>query len=71
VTRVRPVPSYGQIDFKTGGCVDGLMLAGTYATGGCGTAKYDALQIGVTRRFQSGFTGGFQYQYSRNKGTTQ
>jgi hypothetical protein len=71
VTRVRPVPSYGQIDFKTGGCVDGLKLAGIYGTGGCGTAKYDALQIGVTRRFQSGFTGGFNYQYSRNKGTTQ
>ena len=70
-TRVRPVPSYGQIDFKTGGCLDGVKLAGIYGTGGCGTAKYDALQIGVTRRFQSGFTGGFQYQYSRNKGTTQ
>ena len=71
VTRVRPVPSYGQIDFKTGGCVDGLELAGIYGTGGCGTATYDALQIGVTRRFQGGFTGGFNYQYSRNKGTTQ
>ena len=71
VTRVRPVPSYGQIDFKTGGCVDGLKLAGTYATGGCGTASYDAFQVGLTRRFQGGFTGGFNYQYSRNKGTTQ
>lgn len=71
VTRVRPVPSYGQIDFKTGGCVDGISLAGTYPIGGCGRASYDALQIGVTRRFQGGFTGGFNYQYSRNKGTTQ
>ena len=52
VTRVRPVPSYGQIDFKTGGCVDALSLAGIYGIGGCGTAKYDAFQIGVTRRFQ-------------------
>ena len=30
MTRVRPAPSYGQIDFKTGGCVDGLSLAGKY-----------------------------------------
>jgi hypothetical protein len=71
VTRVRPVPSYGQIDFKTGGCVDDVSLAGKYGIGGCGTAEYDAFQVGVTRRFQGGFTGGFNYQYSRNKGTTQ
>jgi hypothetical protein len=71
VTRVRPVPTYGQIDFKTGGCVDDLSLAGKYPIGGCGTAQYDAFQVGVTRRFQGGFTGGFNYQYSRNKGTTQ
>ena len=32
---------------------------------------YDALQLSATRRFRSGFTGGMQYQYSRNKGTTQ
>ena len=38
---------------------------------GCGYASYDALQLGLTRRFRSGFTGGLQYQYSRNKGTTQ
>ena len=38
VTRVRPVPTYGQIDFKTGGCVDDLSLAGNYPIGGCGTA---------------------------------
>ena len=69
--RAARCPRYGQIDFKTGGCVDGLKLAGIYGTGGCGTAKYDALQVGVTRRFQSGFTGGFKYRYSRNKGTTQ
>lgn len=71
VTRVRPVPSYGQIDFKTAGCVDDVELAGIYPTSGCGTANYDAFQISATRRFRSGFTGGFQYQYSVNKGTTQ
>ena len=38
---------------------------------GCGYASYDALQLSATRRFRSGFTGGLQYQYSRNKGTTQ
>ncbi|HTM32831.1 MAG TPA: TonB-dependent receptor, partial [Vicinamibacterales bacterium] len=71
VSRIRPVPSYGQIDFKTAGCLDSVDIAGTYPTAGCGSAKYDALQISATRRFRSGFTGGFQYQYSRNKGTTQ
>jgi hypothetical protein len=71
VTRARPVSSYGQIDFKTAGCVDDIDLAGIYPTSGCGRAKYDALQISMTRRFRSGFSGGFQYQYSVNKGTTQ
>ncbi len=71
VTRVRPVPRYGQIDFKTAGCVDAVDLAGIYPTAGCGNATYDALQISATRRFRAGFTGGFQYQYSRNRGTTQ
>ncbi len=71
VTRVRPVPSYGQIDFKTGGCVDDIALAGRYDLSGCGRATYNAFQLSATRRFQGGFTGGFQYQYSRNRGTTQ
>jgi hypothetical protein len=71
VTRVRPAPSFGQIDFKTGGCVDGLAFAGRYAISGCGRSSYDAVQASVTRRFQAGFTGGLQYQYSRNRGTTQ
>ena len=69
VTRVRPVPSFGQIDYKTSGCLDGTING--YGVSGCGKASYDALQIGVNRRFLSGFTGGLQYQYSRNKGTTQ
>jgi hypothetical protein len=69
-TRQRPVPSYGQIDYKTAGCVDGLIIAG-YPVSGCGYASYDALQLSATRRFRAGFTGGLQYQYSRNKGTTQ
>jgi hypothetical protein len=70
VTRVRPQPSYGQIDYKTSGCVDGLVING-FPISGCGRASYDALQVSVTRRFRAGFTGGMQYQYSRNKGTTQ
>jgi hypothetical protein len=68
--RTRPVPQYGQIDYKTSGCLDGLVINGNPITG-CGRASYDALQVSATRRFRSGFTGGFQYQYSRNKGTTQ
>lgn len=71
VTRVRPMPSFGQIDYKTAGCVDGMKYAGAYATAGCGRATYDALQVSLTRRFQAGFTGGVQYQFSRNRGTTQ
>ena len=69
-TRARQQPSYGQIDYKTSGCVDGLVdqRAGAH---GCGRASYDALQLSATRRFRSGFTGGVQYQYSKNKGTTQ
>ena len=70
VTRIRPNPPVGQVDYKTSGCVDGLVVAGRELHG-CGYAEYDAFQLSATRRFHSGFTGGFQYQYSRNKGTTQ
>ena len=70
-TRARLVPRYGQIDFKTAGCVDDIALGGLYQISGCGRANYDALQLSATRRFRAGFTGGLQYQYSRNKGTTQ
>jgi hypothetical protein len=69
-TRVRQQPTYGQIDYKTSGCVDGLIINGQPVSG-CGRAAYDALQLSATRRFRAGFTGGVQYQYSRNKGTTQ
>jgi hypothetical protein len=69
-TRTRQQLTYGQIDYKTSGCVDGLIVNGQ-ALSGCGRASYDALQLSASRRFRSGFTGGVQYQYSRNKGTTQ
>ena len=69
-TRVRPNPPVGQVDYKTSGCVDGLVINGN-AISGCGRASYDALQISATRRFRSGLSGGLQYQYSRNEGTTQ
>ena len=69
-TRTRLEPSVGQVDYKTSGCVDGLIISGQPISG-CGYATYDALQMSATRRFRSGFTGGLQYQYSRNKGTTQ
>ena len=70
-TRVRPFPAAGQVDFKTSGCIEGLTLAGNRAVTGCGRASYNAFQLSTTRRFQSGLVGGMQYQYSRNKGTTQ
>jgi hypothetical protein len=69
-TRARLQPTYGQIDYKTAGCVDGLTISG-YPVTGCGYAEYNALQVSATRRFRAGFTGGFQYQFSRNRGTTQ
>ena len=69
-TRARQQPTYGQIDYKTSGCVDGLVI-NDQAIHGCGRASYDALQLSATRRFRAGFTGGVQYQYSQNKGTTQ
>ena len=69
-TRTRQQPTYGQIDYKTSGCLDGLVI-NNQATQGCGRASYDALQLSATRRFRAGFTGGVQYQYSQNKGTTQ
>ena len=69
-TRARQQPTFGQIDYKTSGCVDGLIVNGQSLTG-CGRASYDALQVGASRRFRAGFTGGVQYQYSRNEGTTQ
>lgn len=51
----RPRPEVGQVDFKTSG----------------GRAQFDALQLGLTRRFRGGLTGGVQYQYAHNTGTTQ
>jgi len=70
ITRARQQPAFGQIDYKTSGCVDGLVINGQ-ALSGCGHASYDALQLSASRRFRAGFAGGIQYQYSRNKGTTQ
>ena len=69
-TRARQNATAGQVDYKTSGCVDGLVINGNPITG-CGRASYDALQISATRRFRSGLSGGLQYQYSRNEGTTQ
>jgi hypothetical protein len=69
-TRARQAPAIGQVDYKTSGCFDGLVINGN-PIAGCGRASYNALQISATRRFRSGFAGGFQYQFSRNQGTTQ
>ena len=55
VTLRRARPEVGQVDFKTSG----------------GRSQFDALQLGLTRRFRGGLTGGFQYQYAHNTGTTQ
>jgi hypothetical protein len=69
-TRIRQVPSFGQVDYKTSGCLDGIVI-NNQPIKGCGYASYNALQLSATRRFRSGLSGGIQYQYSRNKGTTQ
>ena len=68
--RVREFPAVGQVDYKTSGCLDGLVINGNELRG-CGEASYDALQVSMTRRFRAGLSGGLQYQYSRNEGTTQ
>lgn len=70
VTRRREAPVVGQVDYKTSGCVDGLVVNGQRLQG-CGTASYDALQVSATRRLGTGLTGLVTYQYSRNWGTTQ
>ena len=70
VTLRRQTPAVGQVDYKTSGCIDDLVINGN-PINGCGYASYNALQISVTRRFRAGFTGGMQYQFSKNKGTTQ
>ena len=69
-TRRRMVPEYGQVDYKTSGCVTGLRINGQ-SIRGCGRSSYDALQISATRRVGRGITGLLTYQYSRNRGTTQ
>jgi hypothetical protein len=69
-TRTRQAPAVGQVDYKTSGCLDGLVINGQ-TIHGCGYASYNALQVSATRRFRSGLAGGLQYQYSRNTGTTQ
>ena len=66
-TRARQQPTYGQIDYKTSGCVDGLVI-NNQAISGCGRASYDALQLSATRRFRAGFTGGVQYQVLEEQG---
>ena len=47
------VPSYGEVDYKTSGCLDGAVINGN-AINGCGRATYNALQLSATRRFRSG-----------------
>jgi hypothetical protein len=69
-TRARAHTTAGQVDYKTSGCVDGLVI-NHIPVSGCGTASYDALQFSATRRFRGGLSGGLQYQFSRNEGTTQ
>ena len=58
------------MDYKTSGCVDGLIINGTRSAAAAGRAT-TRLQLSATRRFHGGLTGGIQYQFSRNKGTTQ
>ena len=69
-TRTRQQPTYGQIDDKTSGCVDGLVINNQAITGRgraslrCAPDERDAtLSGGIYRRLQ--------YQDSQNKGTTQ
>ncbi len=66
-TRTRLQPTYGQVDYKTAGCLDGLVIA-NQPIKGCGYASYNALQLSATRRFRAGFSGGIQYQVLAKQG---
>ena len=70
VTRTRPGPRSARWTTRRPAASTAWSSPATPVTG-CGRASYDALQLSATRRFRGGFTGGLQYQYSRNKGTTQ
>lgn len=70
VTRRRDVPEYGQVDYKTSGCVTGVIINGNAITG-CGRSSYDALSVTVTRRMGKAISALVSYQYARNRGTTQ
>jgi hypothetical protein len=54
-TLTRLVPFYGEVDYKTSGCLDGAVINGNVING-CGRATYNAFQLSATRRFQSGTT---------------
>ena len=69
-TRTRQQPTYGQIDYKTSGCLDGLVINNQAITGAAARPT-TRCSSSATRRFRAGFTGGVHYQYSQNKGTTQ
>lgn len=51
----RQNPNFGEIDYKTSG----------------GRDSYNALQVGLSRRFVEGLTFGTQYSWSHNLGTSQ
>jgi hypothetical protein len=51
----RQNPAFGEIDYKTSG----------------GRDSYNALQLGVTRRYSQGLTVGIQYSWSHSLGTSQ
>jgi hypothetical protein len=51
----RDNPAFGEIDYKTSG----------------GRDSYNALQLGLTRRYSEGLTVGMQYSWSHSLGTSQ
>ena len=69
-TRVRPVPAFGQVDYKTSGCVDDLVLNGN-PIAGADTRPITHCRSARRGGSSAGLPAAFSIRYSRNKGTTQ
>ena len=69
-TRVRPIAAVGQVDYKTSGCLDGLVINGNPISG-CGEPATTRCRSARPAASTPGSPAALQYQYSRNKGTTQ
>ena len=70
-TRARLVPTYGQIDYKTSGCVDGLTIGGQADQ----RLRHASVRRAAARRHapvpRAASAAACSIRYSKNRGTTQ